>query len=340
MKTSKYKVGIIGCGKIFIRHYESIMSNSDFELVAVCDIDDEKLRDVCNMYNLKGYYDYKKMVTETSINFVVVATPNSLHTSQAIFCLSNGCDVLIEKPATLDPSEINLISDTAASFNKKAYCVLQVRLNPEIQVLKKLLDNKELGKIRGVNLIQRWQRPISYFYDWRGTALVGGGTLHECGIHYIDILCYLFGKPQVVSSKTYNTKHFGISIEDTTYSILDYGDYGGNLEVTISSEPTNLECSISLMTDQGYIKIGGKALNEVKEVKFLSQKLEAQVKSEFDKMTDKIDPNSYGQYAGSCPNHPELYKNLDCFDLNQTYNVLKLIDEIYECCDRKYYTKS
>ena len=74
--------------------------------------------------------------------------------------------------------------------------------------------------------------------------------------------------------------------------------------------------------------------------KFLSQKLEAQVKSEFDKMTDKIDPNSYGQYAGSCPNHPELYKNLDCFDLNQTYNVLKLIDEIYECCDRKYYTKS
>ena len=94
------------------------------------------------------------------------------------------------------------------------------------------------------------------------------------------------------------------------------------------------------MTDQGYIKIGGKALNEVKEVKFLSQKLEAQVKSEFDKMTDKIDPNSYGQYAGSCPNHPELYKNLDCFDLNQTYNVLKLIDEIYECCDREYYTKS
>ena len=166
---------------------------------------------------------------------------------------------------------------------------------------------------------------------------VGGGTLHECGIHYLDILCFLLGKPDVMSAKKYNTKHKKTEIEDTVYATLDYGDFGGNIEVTISSEPRNLECSLSILTDRGFIKIGGKAMNTFEQINFVDKDLENKIKNIVNKDNFIGTPNSYGSYAGSCPNHPDLYKNIENFELIQTQNVLQLIDEIYENCNTRYY---
>ena len=254
-----------------------------------------------------------------------------------MFCIENGCDVLIEKPATIDPKQIDLLISHADKHQQEVYAVLQVRLNSCIQNLKYLIDNNIIGNIRGFGLVQRWQRPPQYFDDWRGIPKVGGGTLHECGIHYLDILCHILGKPSVLSATKYNTKHKKTEIEDTVYATLDYGDFGGNIEVTISSEPKNLECSLSILTDSGFIKIGGKAMNTFEEISFLDKHLESTVKNIISKDNSIGTPNSYGSYAGSCPNHPELYKNIKNFHLIETKNVLQLIDEIYKNCNVQYY---
>ena len=189
-------------------------------------------------------------------------------------------------------------------------------------------------------MIQRWQRPPEYFDDWRGEPKVGGGILHECGIHYLDILCYLLGKPNVLSAKKYNTKHRKTEIEDTVYATLDYGDFGGNIEVNISSEPRNLECSLSVLTDCGFIKIGGKAMNVFEQIDFVDESLKVKVKNIVNKDNSVGTPNSYGSYAGSCPNHPELYKNIDNFHLIETQKVLQLIHEIYQECGINYSQES
>lgn len=326
------KVGIIGCGKIFPRHLEAIEYNNDYKLVSVCDIDVGALKKAQQLPVVRGYTCYKEMIEKEDLNFIVVATPNSLHYEQSMHALSNGCDVLIEKPATLNPNLIqNLIAESEKT-GQNIYCVLQVRLNSCIHNLKHLIDNNKIGNIRGVSLIQRWQRPKEYFYDWRGTPEIGGGILHECGIHYLDIMCYLLGKPNVISSQKYNTKHRGTEIEDTVYSIVDYGDFGGNIEVNISSEPQNLECSISIMTDLGFIKLGGKAMNEVETLLFLDKKKEKEIRNYMNSNSFVGTPNSYGSYAGSCPNHPELYKNIQNFSLKETQMVLSLISEIYMNC--------
>ena len=329
-------VGIIGCGKIFPRHVEAIEKNKDFNLISICDIDRNKLNLAKKNINCDTFTDYKKMISKSNINFVVIATPNSQHFSQAMYCLKNGCDILIEKPATLNPDLIKTILDEAKKNNQKAFCVLQVRLNSCIQNLKYLIDNNIIGNIRGISLIQRWQRPIEYFSDWRGNPNIGGGILHECGIHYLDILCYLFGVPKVRASIKYNTKHKNVEIEDTIYSIIDYGSFGGNIEVNISSEPKNLECSLSILTEKGYIKLGGKAMNEVKELSFEKKEDQAKI-NEIMKLNNTIgSPNSYGSYSGSCPNHPELYKNIKDFNLKQSQAVLNLISEIYKACGVEY----
>lgn len=334
-----YNVGILGCGKIFDRHIEAIIENSkDFNLVALCDNEESKYRELKkNFSDVSIFKDYRAMIN-SSIDFVVISTPNSMHFEQAKFFLENNCDVLIEKPATLNPENVRKISEIAKENNQKAYSVLQVRLNKTVKILKELIENKKIGNINSITLSQRWQRPLSYFDDWRGIPKIGGGTLHECGIHYLDIVCFLFGKPNVIASNQYSSKHKSAKIEDTVHSIVSFGDFGGIFEVTIACEPSNIECSLTILTSEGFIKIGGKALNKVIDIKFKQSDLEDEIKSIFSMVNyEQAVPNNYKNYEGSCPNHPSLYRNLNKFDISVTYDVLDLIDEIYNKCDLKYY---
>lgn len=335
----KNKVGIIGCGAILIRHLESIKNNNNFELVSICDIQEDLVNNLSKSLNVKPYVNYKEMILDSDINFVTIATPNSQHYMQALFALHNNCDILVEKPVSFSKDDVEFIIATSEKYNQNAYCVLQVRLNPTVQLLKEVLEIEMLGKIRSVNFIQRWQRPLEYFTGWRSIPDVGGGTLYEVAIHYLDVIQYLFGKPNVQSSKTYKIKHTDVDIEDTIYSIFDFGDYGGICEVTIAAEPQNLECSISVLGSNGYIKLGGKALNIVESANFLSHGYQ----TEFENIRKKYDittkPNHYGSYQGSCPNHPYVYKNIDQFKINETVNVISLIEEIYNKSNIRYSRK-
>ena len=331
----KYKVGIIGCGAILPRHLEAIEASLDFELKAVCDIQYHLVKSIADRLNVSFYTDYKDMIKNSDVNFIVIATPNSLHQEQAIFALNNGCDVLIEKPVAFTEKEVDEIIKVSTQAKQQAYCVLQVRLNPTVNLLKQVLNKGLLGNIRGVNFVQRWQRPIEYFTGWRAEPSIGGGTLYEVGIHYLDIIQYLFGLPNIVSSKCYHVKH-NVEIEDTVYALFDFENFGGTCEVTIASEPQNLECSLSILGSNGYIKLGGKALNIIESARFLSHGSQ----TEFDKLQKSvsisIEPNSYGSYQGSCPNHPYVYQNLESFKLQETKNVINMIDSIYKHSNIQY----
>jgi len=331
----KYKVGIIGCGAILPRHLESIEASSDFELNAVCDIQYHLAKSVADRLNVSFYTDYKDMIKNSDVNFIVIATPNSLHYEQAVFALNNGCDVLIEKPVAFTEKEVDEIIKVSEQTKQQAYCVLQVRLNPTVNLLKQVLEKGLLGNIRGVNFVQRWQRPIEYFTGWRSEPSIGGGTLYEVGIHYLDIIQYLFGLPNIISSKCYHVKH-NVGIEDTIYALFDFNNFGGTCEVTIAAEPQNLECSLSILGANGYIKLGGKALNIIESARFLSHGSQ----TEFDKLQKEasisIEPNSYGSYQGSCPNHPYVYQNLESFRLRETKNVINMIDNIYKHSNIQY----
>lgn len=332
----KYKVGIIGCGAILPRHIEAIESNPEFELVALCDIQPQLVKSLGKRYKVKTYTDYQDMILSGNVNFIPILTPNSLHKEQALFALQNGCDVLVEKPVGFHPNDVNEIQQCAKDNKQKAYCVLQVRLNNTVHLTKETLNQGLLGDIRGFSFTQRWQRPLEYFSGWRGEPEVGGGILYEVGIHYLDVLQYLLGVPKIVSSKCYITKHKGGIIEDTIYALADYKNFGGTIESTIASEPKNIESSICLVGSNGYLKIGGKALNVIESANFLSNGSTKQFEFLEKQYQYSKNPNSYGSYQGSCPNHPDVYQNLNKFNITESYNVLKLIEDIYSSAGISY----
>ena len=332
-----YRVGIIGCGAIFNRHVASIKSNKNFKLVAICDIDKNISEDFGKTLKVKNYIDYKDIVRDPEVNFIVVASPNYFHYDHAIEALKNNCDVLIEKPVSFNEKDVIEIERIAKENNRNAYCVLQVRLNTSVKIAQEALDKKLLGEIRGIAFVQRWQRPYEYFSGWRNSVKIGGGTLYEVGIHYLDILQKLFGIPDVLLTKVYKTKHKNSNIEDTIYSILDYGNFGGTAEITVSAEPGNLECSIEILGSNGYLKIGGKALNVIESYNFLSNGAKIKFEQILEDNTEtNEDFNNYGSYFGSCPNHADVYKNIASFNLTESKNGIKFIEKIYEKANIKY----
>jgi UDP-N-acetyl-2-amino-2-deoxyglucuronate dehydrogenase len=305
------RVGIIGCGHILVRHLESIkLNNNDFELVALCDVDKKVLDEALKENEAEGFTDYKKMLKEMKgkMDFVTIATPNHLHYQMAMDALEAGYDILIEKPIAFKASKVQEISDKAEELGREAYVVLQVRYNPTVKMLKEVMKQGILGDIRSVSFIQRWQRPVGYFQDWRGSIEEGGRLLFEYAIHYLDIIQALFGVPEVKSTHTFNHKHMNIPFEDTLYSVVEYNNgASGAVEVNVAVEPSNLECSVSIMGSQGYLEIGGNALEQVNRASFETGKLEGKWK-DIEKGSGKsISPNSYGTHVGSCPNHPILY---------------------------------
>ena len=335
-KNNKMNVGIIGCGYIFVRHLEAINQNSDnFSLKAICDTNEIRLNIHSKELGVTGYTDYKEMLEKEkgNINFVVIATPNSLHFEQAIAALDAGNDILIEKPIAFTHDKVQEISKHAEKVGRKAYAVLQVRYNNTLKMLKEAMDHNFLGRIYSISLIQRWQRPTSYFESWRADEKIGGRTLYEVGIHYMDIIQWIFGLPEVLSSASFSNKHKHVSFEDTAFAILKYpSGASGSLEVTIAAEPRNLECSIAVLGSEGYIKIGGNALNKIEEALFESSKAAEkwdEIKKNFG---EDLDPNSYGTHKGSCPNHPTLYEEIakgKGITIDDAVNSIKFIENFY-----------
>ena len=93
---------------------------------------------------------------------------------------------------------------------------------------------------------------------------------------------------------------------------------------------------VSQSRSNGYIKIGGKALNIIESANFLSHGSTLQYENLLKQYSYSKDPNSYGSYQGSCPNHPEVYRNLNKFNLEETSNVITFIENIYNKANIKY----
>src|SRR5699024_5132648 len=100
------KVAVIGCGSIAIhRHLPEYQANEKVEIVAVCDIKEERAQEAASKYEAKAYTDYKQAITESDADIVSVCLPNYLHAPVSIFAAENGKHVLCEKPMATSDEE-------------------------------------------------------------------------------------------------------------------------------------------------------------------------------------------------------------------------------------------
>lgn len=329
---TKYNIAILGCGAIFSRHLAAIKVNAQhYKLVGIYDPLDELKTKYADELNVKAYQSEEEVYGDKDINCIAILTPNNLHYRQAYQAILHNKHVILEKPATFLASELDSLIKFATTQGVGIYAVLQVRLNPAVIIAKQAIEAGLLGNLRSVSLVQRWQRPLSYFSGWRGSEETGGGILREFGIHYLDILQFLVGVPAISKATFFSTKFLTTDVSDTVYGLLDFGHCGGSFEVSIAAEPKNLECSLSLMMEKGFLKLGGKSLDQIIASDFISSDDSQQFELIREEVNQRLTANLADQ--GASPYHPELYRQIITnprrFCLAETYNVINMVEAAY-----------
>ena len=298
----KPRFAIIGCGGIAKRHAEQIVKHGT--LAAVCDIIPKKADEMAALYHAKSYYSIEALLAgEQDLNVVSICTPNGLHAQNSINALNAGINVLCEKPLCINSPDGEKMIEAAVRANKKLFVVKQNRYNPPVAFLKELLSNGKLGKIYSFQINCFWNRPDSYYTDWKGTKDMDGGTLFTQFSHFIDLLYWLLGDVAALKTITKNFAHTAVEFEDTGMVLFEMKSGAiGSLNYTVNSFNKNMEGSITVFAEHGTVKIGGQYLNELEYCNIGGV--------EKPELPMGNPANGYGFYQGSMSNHDKVYENL------------------------------
>jgi len=321
----KIGVGIIGLGRIFPRHLDdSIKQINRLELIGVCDANTDLAKKVAAKENVKCYTKYQELLSDKNISVVSVLTPNYLHYKMGMLASQNNKHCVMEKPISQNYRQAIQLVKEFKKYDKKLFPVLQVRYNPAIRVVKDYVEKGYLGKIFTAVLSIHWTRPQEYYdeSEWKGRKDTDGGSLLTQAIHYIDSMHYILGKAKSVIAKTGTVGH-KIEIEDIANAIIDLENGTRvNFDFTICTYPHNIECSLTILGENGTIKIGGLAMNKIDfwEVKNTPQPY----------ISEGVNPNVYagGMYIGSCPNHKLIYDNLVNVLINKQKSFINAEDAL------------
>ena len=132
-----------------------------------------------------------------SIDYVSICSPNYLHDSHVRFALRSGADAICEKPVVLNPWNIDGLIDMEKSTGQRVSTILQLRLHPDILALRdKLNSQPESSGKRNVDLTYITSRGSWYHHSWKGNAGKSGGIATNIGVHFFDMLHWLFGRLQ------------------------------------------------------------------------------------------------------------------------------------------------
>lgn len=141
--------------------------------------------------NLDKYMDDLRRIGKP-IDMVSICTPNYMHPSHIRFALRNGADAICEKPLVIFPRDMHIIKDIEAETGKKVFTVLQLRFHKTILDLKKKIDESP-DKMFDVDLSYITTRGSWYQKSWKGEVEKSGGVATNIGIHFFDMITWIFG---------------------------------------------------------------------------------------------------------------------------------------------------
>lgn len=128
------------------------------------------------------------------LDYVSVCTPNYLHDSHIRFGLKHHAHVICEKPIVLNTRNLLGLMELEKETGKQVYTILQLRHHPALIELKKKIDNAPKDKIFDVDLTYITSRGLWYYTSWKGDVAKSGGIATNIGVHFFDMLCWIFGK--------------------------------------------------------------------------------------------------------------------------------------------------
>lgn len=187
-------------GYIAPRHLKAIKDTNNNLVVAMDTADSVGIMDMYypSAEFFTEFEDFAAFVEDEALkdnklDYVSICTPNYLHAPQMKFALKNGIDVICEKPLVLTASEIDILKEYEKKYGAKVNSILQLRLHPSIIALQKKVAQSPKEKIFDVELTYMTSRGKWYLKSWKGFDHKSGGVATNVGVHFFDMLHFVFG---------------------------------------------------------------------------------------------------------------------------------------------------
>ena len=215
---------MIGCGVISPNHIKPLMENENTELVAVCDVIEERAQKAAALGQCAYYTDYRQMLDEVKPDAVHLCLPHYLHSPVAIDCMRAGADVLCEKPMDASLEAAVRMKAVSEETGRRLGVIFQNRYNAENETIYAALKSGEMGKLISLRGEVCWKRDQAYYNSgmWRSDyATAGGGVIINQAIHTLDLLRYFAMSP--VADVRATVSHHGdtaAEVEDTAEGLI------------------------------------------------------------------------------------------------------------------------
>jgi predicted dehydrogenase len=228
MPFERKKVALVGAGGISGAHCRAWLSLPEqFELVAICDIDESRARQVAQQYHIPQVYtDYTALCQSAEVEIIDLLTPPLLHFSQIEQGLYADKQIICEKPLVSSLAELDKLREIEAKSGSRLMPIFQMRYGHGLQKLKFLKERNLTGKAYLATVETAWWRAEKYYkqVSWRGTWAGGlGGVLVNHAIHAHDMLCYILGDVKQVSARL-ATRTMPLEVEDCAVATLVMAD--------------------------------------------------------------------------------------------------------------------
>jgi predicted dehydrogenase len=306
MERKKVNFAVVGCGHIGKRHAEMIQRNEEANLVALVDVKPKSELQL-NGFDVPLFPSLDELLASGSeIDVINIATPNGCHAEQALKSLDARKHVVVEKPMALTKGDAEMVIYKALHVHKHVFAVMQNRYSPPSVWIKELIESGTLGKIYMVQLNCYWNRDDRYYKpdSWHGKKDLDGGTLFTQFSHFIDIMYWLFGDIQNIRAKLSDFAHKELTeFEDSGFISFDFVNGGiGSLNFSTAVWDRNLESSMTIVAENGSVKIGGQYMDKVEYCHVKHYQMP--------QLAPTNPGNDYGAYKGSAQNHNYIIDNV------------------------------
>ncbi|MBR6743043.1 MAG: Gfo/Idh/MocA family oxidoreductase [Clostridia bacterium] len=224
----KLKVAVIGCGNISVMHLDSIAAFEDVNLVAVCDIKEERAVAASQKYGGRVYTDYLEMFQKEKLDAVHICLPHYLHVPVSVDAFKNGINVICEKPMSIKYDDAVRAVETAEEYGVQYGIIFQCRYNAPSLLVKSRIEDGKLGTVKCGRTTLTWYRPDNYYdsSDWKGTwDKEGGGVVIDQAIHSLDLANWMINStPVEIQSALHNRNHKIMVVEDTAEGLIKYAN--------------------------------------------------------------------------------------------------------------------
>ena len=256
---NKLKIAVIGTGLVGSFHAESFFRNPNSELIAVCDIDKEKVNKIANRFKCKAYNEFESLINTEKLDAISIATPEQIRIAPALLAIEKGLKILLEKPLGRNLEDIENLVNKIKNHNKLISVNFILHEDPRYKLMKEKIKNNEIGEIVSCYARRRGNRfGMEIYAPW--TDLISSTLIHDIQM----VMSINNSKPERVYAEAVIRECAKFNSHDAVMSLIKFTD--GSIAsfetswVLPKNQPEPLDPSLHVVGDKGSIVIEGSSM--------------------------------------------------------------------------------